>query len=145
MLCTNTGVLKNQKVNKSAGKCDDKQQYKAMIEAAMIYNTEKFSDISPMSSEQYVPVKQPCARKSLCQFIETLGVKPKTELYRLYDSKLKRKVIRSVSMLWSSIKKLRSHTKINERAERALYKWIIQHLSLCSAFFESSSPSTAAL
>ena len=67
----------------------------------------------PMSYAQYTPVKKPSARKFLCQFTETLYVKPKTDLSRLCNAKPKRKSIIAGSMLWSSIPKRLSHTKIN--------------------------------
>ena len=53
---------------KSAGKYDDQQQYKAIIEAAIVYTTELFTDNITMSPSQSVIVKNPSARKSFRQF-----------------------------------------------------------------------------
>ena len=53
---------------KLAGKCDDKQQYKAIIEAAMVSTTDGFTDNCTMISEPHVPLKHPNARKQLSQF-----------------------------------------------------------------------------
>ena len=78
---------KYQKIYKSSGKCDEQQQYKAIIEAAMKSTYEGFNDNSLMSYGSYVPVKQPNAREFLCKFSETLGVKPKTDFHRLCAAK----------------------------------------------------------
>ena len=45
------------KLFKSTGKCDYQQQYKAIIEASMVYTTDIFTDNSPLSSRQSVTVK----------------------------------------------------------------------------------------
>ena len=76
-----------------AGKCDDKQQYKEIIEAAMVSASERFTDKSIMSYGPYVPLKQPNARKSLCQFSETFDSKTNTDVCRVCDDKSKRKAI----------------------------------------------------
>ena len=63
---------------KHSGKCDEHQQFKEIIEAAMVYNPEGFTDsitISPMAS---TPVNKPSAIKSLCVFTNILEVKNKT-------------------------------------------------------------------
>ena len=38
-----------QSLYKYDGICDDKQQYKAILESAMVYTTDGTTDISPMS------------------------------------------------------------------------------------------------
>ena len=63
-------LQKINKVYKHAGKCDNQQQFKYIIEAAMVC-----TPISPMISS---PVKKPIARKSLCLFTSILDVKYKT-------------------------------------------------------------------
>ena len=70
-----------------AGKCDDQQKCKAIIEATIVSTTEGFIDNSPISSGPYVPVKQPNARKSFCQFSETLDTKLNTSVRRLCADK----------------------------------------------------------
>ena len=42
---------------KSAGKCDDQHQYKAIIEASMVYTPEGFTKNSKMSYRPPVPTK----------------------------------------------------------------------------------------
>ena len=87
-----------KKLNKSARKCDDKQQYKAIIEDSMVSTTERFDDKITMSSGTYVPVKELNTRKSLHQFSETLDVKPKTAVRWLCTAKSNHKVTISGSM-----------------------------------------------
>ena len=76
-----------KKLYKSAGKWDYQQHYKALIESAMFYNTDGFVDNSPMSNIQSATVKNPIARKSIHQFLDTLEVKPKTSVCRFCSAK----------------------------------------------------------
>ena len=103
-----------KKLYKSYVKFDDQHQHKAIIETSMVFTPKGFTDNSPISSGQYVPSKQPSARKFLSQFIETLDVKAKTALRGLLAAKSKRKAIIIVSKLCSSIPKQCIYTKINE-------------------------------
>ena len=67
-----------KKIYQHAGKCDDQQNLKDIIDALMVYTPEEVTDEStnvPMTS---TPVKKPSARKSLCFFTNILDVKPKT-------------------------------------------------------------------
>ena len=52
-----------KKLYKYYGKCDDKKQYKAIIEAEMVSNNEAFTDNNPMSPSQYMTVKSPVHEK----------------------------------------------------------------------------------
>ena len=54
-----------KKVYKTAGKCEDQQQYKAMIEAVMVSTPEGCTDDSQMTPNPYVFTKNASARKSL--------------------------------------------------------------------------------
>ena len=60
------------KLYKSAGKFDDQQQYKAIIEEEMVYTPVVFTDNSPMSPSQYMTMKNTSTRKPLRQFLDTL-------------------------------------------------------------------------
>ena len=60
---------------KQAGKCDDQQQLKNILEAAMVSTPEGFTDNSPISPRTLSPVKKPSALKPLCMFTNTLKVK----------------------------------------------------------------------
>ena len=77
MLYKNISVLKNQKLYKQAGKCDEQQQLKETLEAAMVSTPEGFIYGSPRSSMTSTPVKKPRARTSLCLFTNILYVKEK--------------------------------------------------------------------
>ena len=54
---------------KYSGKCEEKQQYKAIIEAEMVSTPEGFTDNSPIPTSQSTTVKKPNTRKLLCQFL----------------------------------------------------------------------------
>ena len=49
--------ISNSEIIKSSSKCDDQQQYKAVIKAAMISTPEGFNDNSTISFGPYVPIK----------------------------------------------------------------------------------------
>ena len=50
---------KHQKLYKKAGKCDNQQKFKDILEAAMVYTPEGFTDNSPISPITSSPVKKP--------------------------------------------------------------------------------------
>ena len=83
------------KLYKHAGNCDDQQQFKDILEAAMAYTPERFTDNSPRSPMTPTPVKKPSAVKSLCLFTKTLDVKKKTYIRQVGAAKSKRKAIKS--------------------------------------------------
>ena len=62
---------------KHAGKCDDQQQFKDILEAAMVSIPQGFTNNIPRSPMTPTPVKKPSARKSLCLFTNILDVKKK--------------------------------------------------------------------
>ena len=67
--------LENIKIlYKQAGKCDDQQQFKDILEADMVSTTEGFTEISPISPRTSSPSKKPSAQKSLCMFTNVLNV-----------------------------------------------------------------------
>ena len=52
------------------GKCEYQQQYTDIIEAAMVYTPEGFTDSSPMSPGQYVNVKKSSAKNHSVGFLK---------------------------------------------------------------------------
>ena len=64
-----------KKLYKQAGKCDDQQQFKDILEAAMVSTPEGFANNSPISPRTSSPVKKPSAKKSLCIFTNVFIVK----------------------------------------------------------------------
>ena len=89
-----------------------------IVESAMVYTPEGLTDNITISSGKNVPAKQHSVRKLLRQFFnffkETLDIKPKISLRRLFALNSKSKKIRAGSMYFSIIPKRCSHTKINE-------------------------------
>ena len=60
-----------------AGKFDDQQNLKDILDAALLSTPEVVTDNSPNVPMKSTPVKKPSARKSLCLFTNILDVKPK--------------------------------------------------------------------
>ena len=77
--------------NQYYGKWDYQQQYKSILEAAMVSTPEGFTYNIPMLYGPSVPVKNPSAIKSLCKCLETLDVKQNNAVYRLGADKSKHK------------------------------------------------------
>ena len=55
----------SKKLYKQAGKCDEQQQFKDILEANIFSNPEGFTDNSPISPMNPTQVKKPSAQKSL--------------------------------------------------------------------------------
>ena len=80
-----------KRIYQHAGKCDDQQNLKGILDADMVSTSYVGIDDStnvPMTS---TPVKKPSARKSLCLFTNILDVKPKTSKRRIVAEKSKLK------------------------------------------------------
>ena len=67
-----------KKIYQHAGKCDDQQNLKDIIDAAILSTPEAFIYPSPTVHMTSTPVKKLSARKSLCLFTNILDVQPKT-------------------------------------------------------------------
>ena len=63
------------KLYTSAGKFNHQEQYKAILDAEMVSNTEIFIHKSPMSPVPSVTIIHTSARKTLCLFTKTIGCK----------------------------------------------------------------------
>ena len=59
-----------KKLYKYDGKCEDQQQYKDIIEAAMVYTPAVFTDYSPISPGQYMTVKNSSAQNHSVKFLK---------------------------------------------------------------------------
>ena len=66
-----------KKIYQHAGKCDDQQNLKDIIDAAILSTPEGVTDNIPNVHMTSSPFKKPSARKSLCLFTNILDVKPK--------------------------------------------------------------------
>ena len=96
-----------------AGKCENQQNLKDILDAAMVSNTEQVTDDSsnvPMTS---ISVKKPSARKTLFFFTNILNVKKKTEKRRFGASKYKHRAMKVGNSLWTKKKKWKGYSKIN--------------------------------
>ena len=75
----------HQNIYQHAGKCDDQQNLKDIIDAAILSTPEGVTDNIPNVHMTSKPVKKPSARKSLCLFTNILNVKPTTAKHRFVD------------------------------------------------------------
>ena len=83
-----------KKLYKQAGKCDDQQQLKYILEAAMVSTPEGFTFNSPICPMNPKTFKKPSAQKSLCMFTNILYVNKKTAYHRVGAAKYKPKAIK---------------------------------------------------
>ena len=90
-----------KKIYKHAGKCDEHQQFKDILEAAMVSTTEGFNYDSPISPMASTPVKKPSYGKSLCLFTNILNVKKKTATRQVGAAKSKHKSIKHATTPWA--------------------------------------------
>ena len=67
-----------KKIDQHAGKCDDQQKLKDILEATLLSTPEGVIDNSPNVHITSSPVKKQSARKSLCLFTNILDVNSKT-------------------------------------------------------------------
>ena len=91
-----------------AGKCDDQQNLKDIIDAAILSTPEGVTDNSPNVHMTYTPVKKPSARKSLCLFTNILDVQPKTAKHRFVAEKPRRKAMKVCNSFWTKKKTKRA-------------------------------------
>ena len=84
-----------------AGKCEDQQNLKDIIDAAMVSTPEGFTYNSPNMPMTSTPVKKPSASKSLCLFINIFDIKPKTAKRRIVAAKSKRKAMKVGTSQWT--------------------------------------------
>ena len=102
-----------KKLYKHAGKGDNQQHFKDILESAMVSNPEGFTNNSTRYTMTPTPVKKPSARKSLCIFTKILDVKKKTDIRRLGAAKLKLKAIKAGTTPWAL--KLKLKGKLNNQ------------------------------
>ena len=69
-----------KKLYKLAGKCDYQQQFKDILEAAMVSTSEGFTYNSLRSPMTPTPVNKPSDRISMCLFTSILDVKKKADI-----------------------------------------------------------------
>ena len=116
-----------KKLCKHAGKCDDQQQFKYIIDADVVSTPEEYTDNSPISPMTSKLVNKTSARKPLCIFTNILHVKNKTATCRVWGSKSKRKAIKSGTTPWTLKPKQKGNLKINDQIKKFLYNLIMNH------------------
>ena len=79
-----------KKIYQPAGKCDDQQNLKDILDAAILSNPEGVTDNSPDVHLTSSPIKKPSARKSMCLFTNILDVQPKTAKRHFVAAKSRR-------------------------------------------------------
>ena len=82
------------KIYQHAGKCDDQQNLKDVLEAAPLSTPQGFTYNSPNVHMPSTPVFLKSSRKSLCLFTNILDVKPKTAKRRFVAAKYRRKAMK---------------------------------------------------
>ena len=82
-----------KKIYQHAGKCDDQQNLKDILDADMVFTPEVITYNIPNVPMTSTPVKKPSASKSLCLFTNILDIRPKTEKCRIVAAKYKLKAI----------------------------------------------------
>ena len=116
-----------KKLYKHAGKCDNQQQFKDILEAAIFSSPEGFTNNSPKYPMKPTPVNKPSARKSLCIFTNILYVKKKTSTCQVGAVKSERKAIKYGNTPWEWIPKQKRNSKINNKIKKYIYNWIMHH------------------
>ena len=84
-----------------AGKFDDQQNIKDILEAAILSTPVGFTENSTNAPTPSTPVKKPSARKSLCLFTNILAVKPTTAKRCFVAAKSRRKAMKVCNSLWT--------------------------------------------
>ena len=90
-----------KKIYQHAGKCDDQQNLKDIIDAAIISTPERVTYNSANVHMTSTPVKKPSARKSLFLFTNILDFQPKTAKRRFVAAKSRREEIKVCNSLWT--------------------------------------------
>ena len=96
----------HKKIYQHAGKCDDQQNLKDILDANMMSNPEGVTYDSPNVPMKSTPVKKPSARKSLCLFTNILHVKNKAAKRRIGAAKSRRKATKVGNSLWTKKKRV---------------------------------------
>ena len=81
---TNVGITKK---NQHAGKWDDQQNLKDIIDADIFSNPEEVTYVSPSLHMTQTTAKEPSARKSLCLFTNIFDVENRTEIRHVESAK----------------------------------------------------------
>ena len=98
-----------KKIYQHAGKCDDQQNLKNIIDTAILSTPVRVTDNIPNVHMTSSPVKKTSARKSLCLFTNILDVKPTTSKRRFVAAEYRRKAMKVCNSLWTKKSKRKGH------------------------------------
>ena len=116
-----------KRIYQHAGKCDNQQNLKDILDAAMVSTPEEIIYDSPSFPTTQKRVKKPSARKSLFLFTNIFDVKKKTAKRRVGDTKSKRRAMKVGNSMWTNKTRRKGHSKINDRIKRNMYARITRH------------------
>ena len=91
-------------IDQHAGKCNNKQNLKDILDYAMMSTPEDVRYDSPSLPMTSTPVKKSSARKSLCLFTNIFYVKKKTAKRRIGAVKSKSRAMKVSTNLWTKKK-----------------------------------------
>ena len=113
---------------KHAGKCDNQQKIKDILEAPVVSTPEGFTNNSPIYPMTPTPDNKTSARKSLCLFTNILDVEKKTAICTFGAAKSNCKSIKSGTTPWALKPKKKGRSKINDQVKKSLYnpKQVVQ-------------------
>ena len=117
----------HKNIYQHAGKCDNQQNIKDVLDADMMSTPEGVTDKTPNLPMTSTPAKKPSARKLLCLFTNVYDVKNKTAKGCIGDAKPKHRSMKVGNNLRTKKTKRKRHSKINEQIKRNLYEWITCH------------------
>ena len=104
-------ILFCTQIYQHVGKCDDQQNLKDILDAAMVSTTEGATYNSSHVPMTPKPVKKPSDNKSLCLFTNILNVKKNTAKCRVGAEESKRISTKVGKILWTNKIKLKRHKK----------------------------------
>ena len=116
-----------KKIYQHAGKCDDQQNLKDILEAPMVSTQEEITDNIPSLPMTQKTIKKLSFGKPLRLFTNTFGVKKRTAICCVGAKKSKSRSIKSGCGLWKNKTKWKGYSKINEQIKHKLYTWITCH------------------
>ena len=97
-------IMNNIKsIYQHAGKCDDQQKLKDILDAAMMLTPEGFTYNNPNALITSTPVNKPSASKSLCLLTNIFDVKKKTSEPPIGYAKSKHRATKLGTSLWTGV------------------------------------------
>ena len=94
-----------KKIYQHAGKCDNQNKLKGVLDSGMVSTPEEVTDDSPGLPMNQTTVKKPSARKSLCLFTNIFDVKDKTAKRCVGAAESKLRAIKVGNSPWKKIKR----------------------------------------